>query len=89
MICQQCRNEIAENAIICPVCGTLKSPVSQQPGKDQAYPQGEFQQPPEKYGYYQQNNREGYQGGYAPPPQQPINQQGYQGYATTATKLWI
>jgi hypothetical protein len=81
MICQQCRNEIAENAIICPVCGTLKSPLSQQPGKDQAYPQGDFQQPPENYGYYQQNNRGGYQGGYAPPPpQQPINQQGYQGY---------
>jgi hypothetical protein len=81
MICQQCRNEIADNAIICPVCGTLKSQVSQQPSKDQAYPQGDFKQPPESYGYYQQDNRGGYQGGYAPPPQQPyINQQGYQGY---------
>ena len=79
MICQQCRNEIADNAIICPLCGTLKSPPSQQPGKDQA--QGEFQPPPDGYGYYQQNNRGGYQAGYVPPPpHQPIKQQGYQGY---------
>ena len=78
MICQQCRNEIAENAIICPVCGTFRSPISQQPGNDQA--QGSYQQPPEGYGYYPQNNQQGYQGGYAPPPpQQPLNQQGYQG----------
>jgi hypothetical protein len=80
MICQQCRNEIAENAIICPICGTLKSPISQQPGNDQAYQQGDFKQPPENYGYYQPNNRGGYQGGYAPPPPQAPNQQGYQGY---------
>jgi len=79
MICERCRNEIADNAIICPVCGTLKAQPSQpQPGNEQAYHQGDFQQPPEGYGYYQQNNSGGYQSGYEPPPQ--MNQQGYQGY---------
>lgn len=76
MICERCRNEIADNAIICPVCGTLKAQaLQQQPGGDQAYHQGDFQRPPEGYGYYQQNNPGGYQGGYAPP--YPQNQQGY------------
>jgi hypothetical protein len=78
MICQQCRNEIAENAVICPVCGTLRAPIPPQPGRDQA--QGDFKPPFENYGYYQPNNRGGYQGGYAPPPPRSPNQQGYQGY---------
>jgi hypothetical protein len=79
MICARCRNEIADNAIICPVCGTLKTqPPQQQPGGDQAYHQGDFQRPPESegYGYYQQNSPGGYQSGYAPPPYT----QGYQSY---------
>ncbi len=79
MICKRCRNEIADNAIICPVCGTLKTqPPQQQPGNDQAYHQGDFQRPPDEYGYYQQNKAGDYQGDYAPPP---YTQQGYQGYA--------
>lgn len=81
MICQQCKNEMADNAIICPVCRTLKAQVPPQPHNgNQAYPQGDFKQPPEGYDYYQQNKRGGYQGGYAPPPQPNINQQGNQGY---------
>jgi hypothetical protein len=81
MICGQCRNEIADNALICPFCGTVKSqPPQRQPGDERAYYQGDFQRSPEEYGYYQQqNNPAGYQGSYAPPP--PMNQQGYQGYA--------
>jgi hypothetical protein len=64
--------------MICPVCGTLKAqPPQQQPGGNQAYHQGDFQRPPEGYGYYQQNNPGGYQDGYVP----QMNQQGYQGYA--------
>jgi hypothetical protein len=82
MICQQCKNEIADNAIICPVCGTLQAQASQQPqNRKQPYPQGDFQPPPEGYGYYQPDNRGGYQGGYTPPPPHPnMHQQGYQGY---------
>lgn len=79
MICERCRNEVADNALICPICGTRQTPPSQQSGGDQAYPQGGYQRPPEGYDYYTR----GYQGGYGPPPQSqaPMNQQGYQGYA--------
>ena len=83
MICQQCKNELADNAIICPVCGTLKAQTSQRPQNgNPAYPQGDFKQPPEGYGYYQQENRGGYQGGYAPPLHPNMNRQGNQGYTS-------
>jgi hypothetical protein len=78
MICERCRNEIADNAIICPVCGTRRAQIPpQQAGNEQAYHQGDFQKPPDGYGQYAR----GYQGGYPPPPpQQAMNQQNYQGY---------
>lgn len=72
MICERCRNEIADNAVICPVCGTRRtSTPPQQSSNSQAYHQGGFQRPPEGQGYYGQGyqGHQGYQG-YAP-PQQP------------------
>ncbi|MBV9710997.1 MAG: hypothetical protein JO011_08800 [Ktedonobacteraceae bacterium] len=52
----------------------------QQRSGDQAYPSGDFQRSSEGYGYYQQNNPGGYQGGYAPPPHPHATQNSYQGY---------
>jgi len=66
---------MADNAVICPVCGTLRAQAPQP--RAEGYATQQEANPP--YEYYQQNNPRGYQEGYAPPLPQP-NQQSYHGY---------
>jgi hypothetical protein len=69
MICEHCGNDMADNAAICPLCGTVTAQAASAK-----------QPPPTGYGPYPQGG--GYERGYAPPrpdgPQQA--NQGYQGY---------
>ncbi len=80
MICKRCGNTLAENAMICPICGTATIPASasEQPATSYGpFPQGSRP----AGGYAPQNNAGGYERGYAPPPRSDGPQQGGQGYS--------
>ncbi len=70
MICERCGNDMADNAAICPICGTLTTQAAAA------------KQPPTGYGPYPQGNLGGYERGYTPPRPDGQQQasQGYQGY---------
>jgi hypothetical protein len=81
MICKRCGNNLAENATICPICGsvTLPASASGQPATSYGPPQGDYMRQAEEY--RSRDYAGGYEGGYAPPPRPDGPRgQGYEGY---------
>jgi TM2 domain-containing membrane protein YozV len=81
MICKRCGNSLAENATICPICGTVTLPASAsgQPSTSYGAPQGDFM----RQGYSPYDSAGSYERGYAPSPRPDGPQQGgqrYEGY---------
>ncbi|HEV2661712.1 MAG TPA: hypothetical protein VGU68_13980 [Ktedonobacteraceae bacterium] len=80
MICKRCGNNLAENATICPICGTATLPASAsgQPSTSYSPPQSDFMRQAEGYRPHDHAGR--YERGYAPPPPPNGPQQGGQSY---------
>jgi TM2 domain-containing membrane protein YozV len=85
MICKRCGNSLAENATICPICGTptILPSASRQPSTGYGpFPQSEYNRNAEGYEPYDNPGR--YERGYAPPPPRPDgpqqDRQGYEGH---------
>jgi hypothetical protein len=85
MICKRCGNNMAENAAICPICGTVAFPPSTggQPSTSYGPPTGDYMRPEYNTHDYAGGYERGYERGYAPPPRPdgpPPRGPGYEGY---------